>query len=107
MRRLSQECNVSEKTIRRAVKDDLQMRSFKLQKRHKLSNAQIEKRKLRVFKILEHVDSGISGEIVWSDEKLFMIESAHNHQNDRAIGKSNFFSNIFNKSFCAYRFFST
>ena len=33
---------------------------------------------------------GTGGETIWFDEKLFIVEMAHNRHIDRVIGKNNF-----------------
>ena len=64
------------------------MSSFTLQKRQALS-AVVEQKGLERSKIfLKKFRSGTAGEIVWSDEKIFTVEMAHNQRNDRIIGRS-------------------
>lgn len=88
IRLLAKTANVSPRTMRRVVKEDLKMSSFTLQKRQTLSEAVKKKRLERSKALLRELKSGTAGEIVWSDEKIFTVEMAHNRRNDRIIGKS-------------------
>ena len=38
--------------------------------------------------LLNELCHGMAGKVVWSDEKIFTVEMAHNRQNDRVICKS-------------------
>ena len=88
MRLLAKTADVSPRTMRRVVHDDLKMSSFTLQKRQTLSAAVKQKRLERSKALLRELKSGTAGEIVWSDEKIFTVEMAHNRRNDRIIGRS-------------------
>lgn len=88
MRLLAKTAGVSPRTMRRVVNEDLKMSSFTLQKRQTLSSAVKQKIFERSKTLLRELKSGISGEIVWSDEKIFTVEMAHNRRNDRIIGKN-------------------
>ena len=88
MRLLAKTADVSPRTMRRVVHDDLKMSSFTLQKRQTLSAAVKQKRLERSKALLRELKSGTAGEIVWSDEKIFTVEMAHNRRNDRNIGRS-------------------
>ena len=74
--------------MRQLVHEDLKMSSFTLQKRQALSGAVKQKRVERNKILLKKFRSGTAGEIVWSDEKIFTVEMAHNRRNDRIIGRS-------------------
>ena len=74
--------------MRRLVHEDLKISSFTLQKRQALSAAVKQKRLERSKILLKKFRSGTAGEIVWSDEKIFTVEMAHNRRNDRIIGRS-------------------
>ena len=47
------------------------MSTFAIQKRQALTRLQKEKRKFRATELLDEITSGLTGEIVWSDEKIF------------------------------------
>ena len=74
--------------MRQLVHEDLKLFSFTLQKRQALSGAVKQKRVERNKILLKKFRSGTAGEIVWSDEKIFTVEMAHNRRNDRIIGRS-------------------
>ena len=89
MRAMARDMNVSEKTIRNIVKIDLKMSSFKMQTRQHLTDLQKEKRLARAKILLNKLKAGTdTNEIIFSDEKLFTVESIFNRQNDRVLAKS-------------------
>ena len=81
MKKLSKDQKLSERSMR-IIKDDLKMNSYALQKRQLyalqkrqlLSAPQKTKRLQRCKFILDEIQYGIAGEVVWSDEKMFTIE---------------------------------
>jgi len=88
MRKMAKEAKTSARTMRRICKCDLQMSSYKLQKRQLLSKPTIEKRLTRSRQLLDRIKNGTLSNIIFSDEKLFSVQQSHNHQNDRVIAKS-------------------
>ena len=76
------------RTMRRLVHEDFNMSSFTLQKRQALSAAVMQKRLERSKILLKKFRSGTAGEIIWSNEKIFTVEMAHNGRNDRIVGRS-------------------
>ena len=88
IRKMAKEHKISERTMRRLVKDYLKKKSLKIQKKQSLSEAQKIKRVNRSSLLLNELCHGMAGEVVWSDEKIFTVEMAHNRQNDRVICKS-------------------
>lgn len=89
MRAMARDMNVSEKTIRNIVKIDLKMSSFKMRTRQYLTDLQKEKRLARAKILLNKLKAGTdTDEIIFSDEKLFTVESIFNRQNDRVLAKS-------------------
>ena len=81
--------NVSEKTIRNIVKTDLKMSSFKMQTHQHLTDLQKEKRLARAKILLNKLKAGMdTSKIIFSDEKLFTVETICNQQNDRVLVKS-------------------
>ena len=79
---------INPRTMRRIVHEDLQMSSFTLQQKQTLTTSQKQKRLDRGKILLNEMKRGTAGEIVWSDEKLFTIEMAHNHHIDQVIGRN-------------------
>ena len=47
-----------------------------------------QKRLERSKVLLNELKRGTTGETVWSDEKIFTVEQAHNRRNDRVISKN-------------------
>ena len=68
------EHKISERTMRRLVKDHLKKRSLKIQKKQSLSQAQKIKRVNRSSLLVNELCYGMAGEVVWSDEKIFTVE---------------------------------
>ncbi|KAI6656176.1 hypothetical protein LOD99_1509 [Oopsacas minuta] len=85
MRKMAQELKVSESSVRKIVKVNLGMRSFRRKKVHFLSE-QVKVKRLQRCKgqLRRHVNHDIK-KIAFSDEKIFTIEEALNPQNDRII----------------------
>ena len=81
--------NMSEKTMRNIVKNDLGLLSLKMQTRHQLTDLQKEKRLVKAKNLLNKFkdDTG-TDEIVFTDEKLFTVEAKFNRQNNRVLAKS-------------------
>ena len=87
MRKMAKETGMSVRSLGRIVHNDLKMSSFTLQKRQSLSEAVKLKRLERSKVLLNELKSGMAGETIWSDEKIFTVELAHNRRNDRVLGK--------------------
>lgn len=85
MNKIAKDLNVSQTTIRRLVKDDLHMKPYKKQKVHGLTIAQ---KKARVKKCQHLLAWHAGDDIIFSDEKMFILQDSHNQQNDRVYGKS-------------------
>ena len=79
---------MSPRTMRQLVHEDLKMSSFTLQKRQALSAVMKQKRLERSKILLKKFRSGMASKIIWSNEKIFTVEMAHNQRNDRIIGRS-------------------
>lgn len=82
-RKMAKEMKLSDRSIRRILKNDLQTKPYKIQKVHALNSKQ---KKLRLERAKELKCLAASGEfpnIVFSDEKMFTIEQFVNKQNDR------------------------
>lgn len=78
---MTKEAETSPRTMQRICRDDLGMSPYNIQKRQLLSSAIIEKRLARSKMLLNCIKDGILQNI-FTDEKLFMAEQCHNHQND-------------------------
>ena len=84
IRKMANEFKMSEKSMRRLIKDDLKMKSLSFQKRQALSDTQKIKRFERSKILLKFLKKS-KREVVWSDEKIFTVEKAFNKRNDRVI----------------------
>lgn len=84
-RKLAKEEKVHEKTMRRVIHRDLHMKTYKKQCLHGLTETNKKNRVTRSKALLsKHAKS----EIIFSDEKLFFLQSTLNKQNDRVYGTS-------------------
>ena len=86
--KLAQEANVSPFTMRRLLKNDLQLKAYKITKRQLLSAATKKKRLERAKLLLNGLLDDTQPTILWTDEKLFTIQMIHNPQNDRIWTKN-------------------
>lgn len=83
--KLAQEHNVSRTTMRRVINDDLGMSAFKQKRGYGLTIKNKENRLKRCKELLRrHATSNI----VFSDEKLFLLQPSLNVQNDRVYAVS-------------------
>lgn len=87
MRLLAKEEGVCHKTMQTIVKKDLGLRPYKKMRCQLLLEAQKAKRLSRGRKMLKALKSGTTGPVMYTDEKLFDAEAAHNAQNQRALSK--------------------
>lgn len=89
--KLAKSLNVSDSSIRRILKNELQLKPYKIQKVQGLTPAQkaIRLQRARALKALHA--SGELENLVFSDEKIFTVQQYVNKQNDRVWlqGKSN------------------
>jgi inhibitor of nuclear factor kappa-B kinase subunit alpha len=82
-RKLASQMDVSRRSIQRIVKEDLGLTPFKRRKAHGLSKQQRKTRLERSKALLQRYADEDVERIVFSDEKLFVIEEHLNAQNDR------------------------
>lgn len=82
-RKLAKQENVSLSSMQRLLKIDLGLKPYKKRKLHGLSSQQMVKRHQRAKALLKrHGAEGVK-KIVFSDEKLFVVEEKFNAQNHR------------------------
>ena len=81
---LAREAHVGHATMLQIVTNDLGERSYKNVERQ-LSEATRLKRLQRGKQLLS---AGTRCPIIWTDEKSFTVQSAHNRQNDRILSKN-------------------
>jgi len=82
-RKLSRKLNVSSTSVFRTIHDNLGYKAFKKRKQFALTAAQKKKRFDRSKLLLKRFKDGNLNSIVFSDEKLFVIEEKWNPQNRR------------------------
>ena len=82
MRKMAKESKISARTMYRICHDDLKMLPYKLQKKQLILGATIEKRLARSKLLLKQLKNGMLQNLIFTDEKLFTVQQAHNHQND-------------------------
>ncbi len=87
MRKMANESNISENTMRRIVKDDLKMKPFTLQKRQVLTEATKVKRLTRAKHLLSRIRKGTLKNVVFTDEKIFTVETFQNRHNDKVLAR--------------------
>lgn len=83
LKKLAKELNSSKSTVQRAIKNDLKLKAYKRYTCHSLNNGQKLRRAARCKQLLKrHTDEEVKS-ILFTDEKLFTVETSFNRQNDR------------------------
>ncbi|EYC06502.1 hypothetical protein Y032_0075g928 [Ancylostoma ceylanicum] len=85
MRKMATEMNVSERTMRRVVREQLSMFPYKYQKKQGLTEAQKKARREKCLGLLARTARGEHFSTLFSDEKLFTVERCINRQNSRVL----------------------
>jgi len=83
MRKIARETGISDRSVRRIAKNELNLKPYKLQKVQLLTD---ENKRVRIQRCrqLKRRAAGQRWEhILFTDEKIFTVEQVHNHQNDR------------------------
>lgn len=93
MRQMAREIGISEASIRNIAKNELKLKSLKLQKHQHLDEKKCDKRLERCSRLLRERATGFQKSIIFSDEKFFSIEQAHNIQNDRVLSPDSSMAN--------------
>jgi transposase len=88
IRKMAKELLISEKSVRQIVKKDLKLSSYRLQRKHYISEEVAAKRLARAKELLLKMKNGSLPGLIFSDEKLFKVEASYNRQNDRVIASS-------------------
>lgn len=84
MRKISRDTGISDISIRRIAKEELNLKPYKLQKVQLLTEDNKRVRLERCKRLLRRHAPLDWDRILFTDEKLFTVEQAHNHQNDRS-----------------------
>lgn len=82
-RKIAEEMHISDRSIRRILKNNLHMKPYKIQKVHELNATQMKVRLERAKELKRLHAAGEIPNIVFSDEKIFTIKQYVNKQNDR------------------------
>lgn len=87
LRKVSRETGISDTSVRRMAKEDLGLYPYKLRKAQLLTEKNKKMRLERCRDLLARAAGGKWETILFTDEKLFTIEQAHNPQNHRIWSK--------------------
>lgn len=88
IRRHANHLSVSDYTIRKAIKEDLGLKSFARVPRHLLTASLKEKRLARCKSIIHFLKSKPATVKIFSDKKIFTVDQVYNRRNDRFIASS-------------------
>lgn len=80
---IAKHMDISESSVRRIAREDLNLKPFKLLKGQKLTALNEEKRVERSRKLLRHLPIARLERTFFSDEKLFKVSEPLNNQNNR------------------------
>jgi hypothetical protein len=86
--KIAKQMNVDRCTIRRILKEDLNVHPFKKTKRQFLTEATKKSRKERCQQLISRLATRNLENWMFVDEKLFTIEESHNPQNVRVYSQS-------------------
>lgn len=82
-RKIACEMKISQRSMRRILRDELHLKPLKLRKAHDLTDAQKEDRLDKAKELIRLIESGQLPNLVFSDEKSFKIERFMYKQNDQ------------------------
>ena len=83
VRQMAKQLKINEHTVRRIVKSELNLFPYKLSKAHYLTERNKQARLKKAKVLLKLAAAGHHRTTLFTDEKLFSVQVAHNHQNDR------------------------
>lgn len=83
LRKAAKILKIGKTGVETILKEDMQMKPYKFRVSHGLTTQQKQERVKRCRKLLRRFANKQHEKIVFSDEKIFTVERAHNHQNDR------------------------
>lgn len=93
-RQMARELHISVERMQHILKNELKVKPYKFQKMQDLTDAQKKVRLDRAKELLRLADSGQLPNIVFSDEKNFLIEQFVNKQNDRVYLTKRSYENL-------------
>lgn len=82
-RKLARRLSLKRSSVQRILKRDLKLFPYKMKKRQLLKPEHIKKRLQMCKAFRVRFSNNRHRQVVWTDEKIFTIEQAHNQQNDR------------------------
>lgn len=85
MREMARSLKISDWAVRKIVKTQLRYRPYKIGKAHFLNDTMKQNRLQKCRKMQRLAAAGRHRSILFTDEKIFTVEQAHNHQNDRQL----------------------
>lgn len=85
---LSQEMNISERSVSRIIGDDLRLGAYKRQTGQLLTAALKENRVKKCKRLLKKYGARRYKKILFTDEKIFTVQEKFNKQNDRVYARS-------------------
>lgn len=85
MRSMAKSLKIDEKSVRVMVKNQLKYFPYKIQEAHFLDDRMKANRLVKARKMRRLAAAGRHRLVLFTDEKIFTIEQAHNHQNDRQL----------------------
>jgi hypothetical protein len=84
---LAKKRSVDRMTVSKAIKNDLNLKSYKFTKRHILTSAMKVRRLENGTKLLSNLKSNGNRIVFFSDEKNWTVDRAYNTQNDRFLAE--------------------
>ena len=88
IQKLAKDMDVSNTTMRTTIKTDLQLSPYKLRKHQALTTLQKQKRLDRAKILVRELKTGMAAaKIIFSNEKVFTVETKFNSQNNRVLTK--------------------
>lgn len=85
MRKIAKDLNISVSSVRQIVEKELCLTPYKFVKAHFLTEKMKKDRLQKARKLKRRATAGGHSRVLFSDEKMFTIEQAFNHQNDRIL----------------------
>ncbi|XP_071745908.1 uncharacterized protein [Lepeophtheirus salmonis] len=87
-RKMPQVANVSRETIYRLIREDLWMKTYRLEKWQLLGEATMIMMLTRAMVLLKFLNSCTDVSTIWTDDNIFMLEVAYNSHNDLVFVRS-------------------
>ncbi|UYV84269.1 hypothetical protein LAZ67_X001712, partial [Cordylochernes scorpioides] len=85
---LAKQMNLAPRTVSKIMNEDLGLRAFKRRTGHLITSVLRDIRRVRSKMLLARHDGWLHERILFTDEKIFIVEEKLNHQNDRIYARS-------------------